>query len=171
MKWKNFGTLGISTLMLLSGCSNENQVVPQSVDAIDIDESNAAQEIGPIIDTYARAVTDMNRDLFLTLWADPDAVSIVSPIGRIRSRSELGLFFDGLQDTYRQLDLQFSNVAIRSEGSAGWATFDFTVDAVGADGQGVQFGGWETQFYRRTDNGWGIAHVHYSVPPPQPGQE
>jgi hypothetical protein len=41
--------------------------------------------------------------------------------------------------------------------------YDYAVSGMLADGTPVEFGGWETQVQRRMENGWRIAHVHYSV--------
>jgi ketosteroid isomerase-like protein len=156
MMWKRSAALTVCTL-LLSACTSETPVQSQS------GGSDAQAEITSIIETYDRVVTEMNLELFLTIVADPDSVSIVSPAGRVGA-AELEGFFDGLRNTYSEVDIVLSNLVIQSEGAMGWATFDFAFEGALADGQEVAFSGWETQIHRRTDDGWGIAHIHYSVP-------
>jgi ketosteroid isomerase-like protein len=156
-------------LLLASACSSGTTVAPPAEDPED--EAGTVQEIESILETYDRAVSAMDLDLFMTI-IDPRGVSIVSPVGRVSSTAELEEFFEMLRTTYSELDLVFENATIRTDGSAAWATFDWTADAVLTDGPGIQFGGWETQIYRRTDEGWRIVHVHYSVPPaPSPVEQ
>jgi hypothetical protein len=45
--------------------------------------------------------------------------------------------------------------------------YDFVFTAKRADGQPFTSKGWESHGYQRTANGWRIAHLHYSVPPPR----
>ena len=161
--------LGIGILTLVSACATETAVTAQSADVAEIDESDAVREIEAILDIYDQVIAEMNLDLLLTIWADADDVSIVSPVSRIQSSEELEAFFQGLRDAYLEIDLQRSNVTIHTEGTAGWVAFDYTIDGVTADGP-LQFSGWETQVYRRIEDGWRIAHIHYSVLLEQPAE-
>ena len=171
MIWKLIGAFGVGILTLVSACATETAIPPQATAEAQIDESEAIQEIELIQDTYFQAVSEMSLDLLLTIWDDTDDVSVVSPIGRLQSLEELDGFFQGMRETYSELGVRRSNVSIHTEGTAGWSAFDFTVDAVLADEQPLQFSGWETQTYRKTENGWRITHVHYSVRPEEPGEQ
>ena len=51
-------------------------------------------------------------------------------------------------------------------GDAAWLVYDFVYTAKLANGQPFTSKGWESHGYQRTANGWRIAHLHYSVPPP-----
>lgn len=96
---------------------------------------------------------------------------MVTPNGRLGSAADLEGFFKGLQDAYAELHLQRSNVAIQTEGSAAWVAYDWKLDGRFANGSPAEVSGWETQIYRKTADGWRIAHIHYSVPfvvPPAP---
>ena len=43
-----------------------------------------------------------------------------------------------------------------------------TFTAKFANGQSFTSKGWESHGYQRTNQGWRIVHIHYSVPPPSP---
>ena len=158
--WRCSAALAVC-ILTFSACTSETAVQLQPGD--EAGGSDAQVEIASVIETYDRVVTEMNLDLFRTIVADPGVVSIVSPGGRVGA-ADLQGFFDGLRNTYSEIDIVFSNIGIQSEGATGWATFDFAFDGTLADGQEVAFTGWETQVYRRTGDGWRIAHLHYSVP-------
>lgn len=140
----------------------------QSTDAV------TAAEIRAVLDRYVKAVTDADEQILRELWADPEHVSYVNPMQRLRSWGELQGFWQGfLKNSFTQRELKLSNVAIEALGDVGWAVFDWEFRATQTDGKPSQSRGWETQVYRRTDRGWRIAHAHYSVPatpPPTGGQ-
>jgi ketosteroid isomerase-like protein len=159
--------LAIAILALATACATETANPPQSATAVQTDESGDIREIESLQDTYFQAVSEMNLDLLLTIWDDTDDVSVVTPLSRLQSLEELEGFFQGMNDAYLEVAVQRSNVSIWTEGTAAWSAIDFAIDAVTTDGQPLQFSGWETQTYRKTENGWRIAHVHYSVQPEQ----
>lgn len=151
----------------LSACAAPPPEVPAESEATAVTRPNEAEDraaIEAILATYDQVVTGMDEDLFLTLWDDTAELSVVSPVGRVRSPEELAGFFQGLRDAYQELNIEFSNVSIRVDGDAARSTFDWAADAVLADGSPLQFSGWETQVYRRRPDGWRITHLHYSVP-------
>ena len=53
-------------------------------------------------------------------------------------------------------------------GNAAWVVYDWVFTAKGANGEPVTSKGWESHGYQKTDQGWRIVHLHYSVPPPRP---
>ena len=55
----------------------------------------------------------------------------------------------------------------RRGGRCRLVVYDFVFTAKRADGQPFTSKGWESHGYQRTANGWRIAHLHYSVPPPR----
>jgi ketosteroid isomerase-like protein len=82
-----------------------------------------------------------------------------------RSWDELQGFWQGfLRNSFAQRELKPQNVAIHASGDIAWAVFDWEFKATQTDGKLYQARGWETQIYRKTDQGWRISHVHYSVP-------
>ena len=133
--------------------------------------AKATAEIRVVLDRYVKAVNDADENLLRELWAQPDQVSYVNPMQRLRSWGELQGFWQGfLKNTFTRRDLRVSNVTIETAGDAAWVVVDWEFTGTLADGKLQQSRGWETQVYRRTNRGWRIAHVHYSVPaPPPPG--
>jgi uncharacterized protein (TIGR02246 family) len=137
----------------------------QSTDAV------TAANIRAVLDRYVQAVNGADEQILRELWVEPEHVSYVNPMQRLRSWGELQAFWQGfLKNSFTQRELKLSNVAIEALGDVGWAVFDWEFRATQTDGKPSQTRGWETQVYRRTDRGWRIAHAHYSVPatPPPP---
>jgi ketosteroid isomerase-like protein len=99
----------------------------------------------------------------------PDIVA-VTPFGRFqgwdRVRDEVYVKF--LQQSLTERDLQPSDVSIHVIGDSAWLAFDWAFAGKLANGQAMTSKGWESHVYQRTDQGWRIAHLHYSVPPPLP---
>ena len=73
-----------------------------------------------------------------------------------------------LQKGFTERNLQPSNLTIRVAGNAAWAVYDWVFTAKRANGEPVTSKGWESHGYQKTDQGWRIVHLHYSVPPPRP---
>ena len=155
-------------LTLATACAGDIPAQSGPSDDSAVVDADAIREIDAVLDTYVQAVNRMDLDLLLTIWADPDDVSVVSPIGRVQSLADLEVFFQGFRDTYTELEVQPSNVSIRTHGAAASVVYDYEVNGVATDGSPVNFKGWETQVQRHTQDGWRIAHVHYSVAPDVP---
>jgi len=128
-------------------------------------DATTATEVRAILDQYVKAVNGADDQMLRDLWAEPERISYVNPMQRLRTWGELQGFWQGfLKNSFTRRELTLTNVAIQSAGDAGWAVFDWEFNATQADGKPSQTRGWETQVYRRTDRGWRIAHAHYSVP-------
>lgn len=131
-------------------------------------------EVRAVLDRYVKAVNDADENILRELWAQPESVSYVNPIQRLRSWGELQGFWQRfLKNSFTQRELKLENVAIQASGDVAWAVFDWEFSGKRTDGQPHKSRGWETQVYRKTDRGWRISHVHYSVPatpPPTGGQ-
>jgi ketosteroid isomerase-like protein len=140
----------------------------QAPAAVEADTAASVKAIESLLDAYREAVIGMDLDRFATLWDDRERISLVSPVGRISSMTELDAFFNQMRASYAKLDFDRRNTAIRVDGEAARAAYDFVLNGVAPNGAPVQFAGWETQVYRRTTEGWRITHVHYSVAPPAP---
>ena len=132
------------------------------------DTAASVKAIESLLDAYRQAVIGMDLDRFVTLWDDRERLSLVSPVGRISSMAELQAFFNQMRASYAKLDFERTNTAIRVDGDAARAAYDFVLDGVAPNGARIHFAGWETQVYRRTTEGWRITHVHYSVAPAAP---
>ena len=163
--------LAFLALTLASACAADVPTGSQTAAESGTVDAGANEAIEATLDTYFQAVNRMDLELFLTIWADPGDVSVVSPVGRLQSLEDLEGFFQGMRDTYSEIELRRSNVSIRTQGTTAWVAFDFEVDGVAADGSPVVFSGWETQVQRNTGDGWRIAHVHYSVPAAAPAAQ
>ena len=161
--------LGAAMLTAVS-CATEAPETVQEPQALERLTSDAEADIEALLDTYVQAVNQADADLLISAWAADGEMSLVNPMLRMQSMEELRGFFQGLKESFTTRRLQRSNVVVRTEGSVGWAVYDWAFDGTTSDGQAIQTSGWETQVYRRTDAGWRIAHVHYSVPaaPPAP---
>jgi len=128
-------------------------------------DATTAAEVRAILDQYVKAVNAADDQMLRDLWAEPERISYVNPMQRLRTWGELQGFWQGfLKNSFTRRELTLTNVAIQSAGDAGWAVFDWEFNATQTDGKPSQTRGWETQVYRRTDRGWRIAHAHYSVP-------
>jgi len=137
----------------------------QAPAATETDTAASVKAIESLLDAYRQAVIGMDLDRFVTLWDDRERISLVSPVGRISSMAELEAFFNQMRASYAKLDFERRNTAIRVDGDAARAAYDFVLNGVAPNGARIQFAGWETQVYRRTAEGWRITHVHYSVAP------
>jgi ketosteroid isomerase-like protein len=132
----------------------------------DTNTAKSVAEIESLLDSYRQAVVSMDAEKFVTVWDDPARISMVSPIGRLSSITELNAFFTQMRAAYSELAFERRNTDIRVDGESARSIYDYSIDGVAPDGARVKFAGWETQVYRRTANGWRITHVHYSVAPP-----
>jgi ketosteroid isomerase-like protein len=164
----------VVVIVLLSGGaasgSGQSAAATRSAQA-----SNAlTADVRAVLDRYVKAVNDADEDGLRDLWAEPENVSYVNPMQRLRSWGELQGFWHGfLKNNFTRRELKPSNVAINATSDVAWAVFDWEFRAVQTDGKSHQSRGWETHVYRRTNRGWRISHVHYSVPatpPPTGGQ-
>jgi ketosteroid isomerase-like protein len=148
--------------MLATGCTRGGETAAN--------DAAAAADIRAVLDRYQKAVNGADEQILRELWAEPERISYVNPMQRLRTWGELQGFWQGfLKNSFTQRELTVSNVAIQSVGDAGWAVFDWEFRAMQTDGKPSQTRGWETQVYRKTDRGWRIAHAHYSAlaaPPP-----
>ncbi len=116
-----------------------------------------------------QSVNDADYVLLREIWVESDDISYVNPLERLHTSEQLEGFWQAfITDSFSERELRPSNVSIHPAGSeAAWAVFDWEFDATTSDGQPFYTTGWETQFYRSTDQGWRIEHIHYSTPPPR----
>ncbi len=140
-----------------------------SVGCVQPDESNIESEIGALLDLYVQSVNEADYVLLREIWIESDDISYVNPLDRLQSSEELeGFWRIFLEDGFSARDLRPSDVSIHAAGSeAAWAVYDWDFDATTSDGEPFSTTGWETQFYRLTDSGWRIEHIHYSTVPAQ----
>jgi ketosteroid isomerase-like protein len=167
----SFAGLVVAIAMLPSG-SAPGDGGAAAITGVQSNDATTA-DVRAVLDRYVKAVNDADEGVLREIWAGPENVSYVNPIQRLRSWDELLGFWQGfLKKGFTQRELKPNNVAIQAAGDVAWAVFDWEFTATQVDGKPYQARGWETQVYRRTDRGWRLAHVHYSVPamPPPGGQ-
>jgi len=142
--------------MLAAGCARGGETAAN--------DAQTAADIRAVLDRYQKAVNGADEQILRELWAEPERISYVNPMQRLRTWGELQGFWQGfLKNSFTQRELTVSNVNIQSGRDVGWAVFDWEFRAMQTDGKPSQTRGWETQVYRRTDRGWRIAHAHYSA--------
>ena len=123
-----------------------------------------------VFDRYIKSVNAADLPLGSDVWLQSADVVAVTPFGRFQGwdqvRDEVYIKF--LQQSLTERDLQPSNVSIHTMGDSAWLAFDWAFKGKMATGQSFESKGWESHVYQRTDRGWKIVHLHYSVPPPPP---
>jgi len=143
----------------LAGCQAPSANVQQ-------DESAVRQ----VFENYLKSVNAADLSLGSDIWMQGPDIVAVTPFGRFQGwdqvREEVYVKF--LQQSLTGRDLRPGNVSIHTLGDSAWLEFDWAFKGKMATGESVESKGWESHVYQRTDKGWKIVHLHYSVPPPPP---
>ena len=136
--------------------------------AADVTQDESA--IRQVFDNYIKSVNAADVALSSEVWLQSPDLVVITPLGRFqgweRVRDEVYVKF--LQQMFSARDLRPSNVSMHVMGNSAWLAFDWEFSAKFANGQPMESKGWESHLYQKTDQGWRIAHLHYSVPPPPP---
>ena len=136
--------------------------------AADVQQDESA--VREVFERYLKSVNAADLPLASEVWLQSADVVAVTPFGRFQGwdhvRDEVYIKF--LQQSLTERDLQPSNVSIHTMGDSAWLAFDWVFKGKMATGQPIESKGWESHVYQRTDRGWKIVHLHYSVPPPPP---
>jgi len=151
--------VALGAFICLAGCQAPASNVQQ-------DESAVRQ----VFENYLKSVNAADLALGSEIWMQsPDAVA-VTPFGRFQGWDQIRdeVYVKFLQQSLTERDLQPSNVSIHTMGDSAWLAFDWAFKGKMATGQPIESKGWESHVYQRTDRGWKIVHLHYSVPPPPP---
>lgn len=129
-----------------------------------VDEAVDRKAVEEKVDAYVRSVSDADPVVGASVWGTTADVTSITPFGRIVGWESIRqqLYVDFLQKAFRERQLKRSNLNVRVDGDVAWAAFEWTFEATQADGQPMASRGFETQVYRRGDEGWRIAHMHYS---------
>lgn len=132
-----------------------------------VDIDNEKQSIQRDLEKYVRSINESDTTLASEVWWQSCDASMVSPFGRFQGWEEVrdGFYVGQMRQRFSERTLRPSNVSLHVSGNIAWAVFDWTFAAKLVDGQPYESQGWETQVYRKSDHGWVIVHVHYSVPP------
>jgi ketosteroid isomerase-like protein len=152
-------TVAVVVALLLTACR------PASTDT---QERSAVQEV---LNRYLESVKTADLNLAADVWWQSPDIVAVTPFGRFQGweRVKNDLYVNFLQKAFLERKLEPSNVVVGVNGEAAWVVFDWTFTARLANGQPLTSKGWESHVYRKTDRGWRIEHLHYSVPPPPQG--
>ena len=123
-----------------------------------------------LFESYIKSVNTADVTLASAIWLQGENLVAITPFGRFqgwdRVRDEIYIKF--LQQALSERDLRPSNVSMAVLGDAAWVAYDWTFTGRMPNGQPITSKGWESQMYQKTDQGWRIVHLHYSVPPPLP---
>jgi ketosteroid isomerase-like protein len=130
------------------------------------DETAVRQQL----EIYVKSVNAADETLASEIYAQSPDLVVVTPMGRFHGWENVRdqLYVKFLQGMFMKRDLRPSNVSVQVRGDSAWLAYDWEFAGTLADGQPTASKGWETQVYQRTDRGWRIVHLHYSVPPPPP---
>jgi ketosteroid isomerase-like protein len=134
----------------------------------DIDQDK--RSVQQVVEKYLQSVKTADVKLGSEVWLQSADILVVTPFGRFQGWDSVrdSLYVNFLQKAFTERNLQPSHLTIRIAGDAAWAVFDWTFTAKLANGQPFTSKGWESHGYQRTNQGWRIVHLHYSVPPPPP---
>ena len=159
----NMARVALATALVLSMALSACQTP-----AADVQQDESA--VREVFERYLKSVNAADLPLASEIWLQSADVVAVTPFGRFQGwdqvRDEVYIKF--LQQSLTARDLQPSNVSIHTMGDSAWLAFDWAFKGTMATGQPIESKGWESHVYQRTDRGWKIAHLHYSVPPPPP---
>ena len=128
------------------------------------------REVQQVLEKYLQSVKTADVTLASEVWLQSPDIVVVTPLGRFQGWDNVrqSLYVDFLQKFFAERNLQASHLTIEVAGNAAWAVFDWAFTGKLANGQPFTSKGWESHVYQRTERGWRIAHLHYSVPAPPP---
>ena len=132
------------------------------------DNSQDRADVEQVFHKYLQSLNTADVALASQAWLNSPDLLVVTPFGRLKGWDSVQRdIYLPLQKEFLERDVQASNVSIVVAGDAAWVVYDFVYSAKRADGQQLTSKGWESHGYQRTANGWRIALLHYSVPPPR----
>jgi len=131
------------------------------------DNSRDRADVEKIFSKYLQSLNDADVALASQVWLQSPDVLVVTPSGRLRGWDSVrDDIYVVMQRTFTERHVQASNVSIVVAGDAAWLVYDFVFTAKSTAAQPIRTDGWESHGYQKTGNGWRIAQLHYSVPPP-----
>lgn len=134
------------------------------------DTGRDKNDIRQLVEKYLQSVKTADVTLASEVWLQSPDISMVTPFGRFQGWESVrdGVYVNVLQKAFVERNLEPHNLAIRVSGNVAWAVFDWIFTAKLPNGQPYTSKGWESHVYQKTDKGWTLVHLHYSVPPPRP---
>jgi Xaa-Pro aminopeptidase len=132
------------------------------------DNNAASEEIKSLIAKYAKSIDGPDTNLASQVWWDSPEASFIHPLGHEHGFEQIkqNVYKRLMGETFSERKLSIHDVSVHVFGDAAWAEFywDFAAK-FRKDGSPVATHGRETQFYRKTQDGWRLVHVHYSGMP------
>ena len=140
-----------------------------------LSSSGIAQEaeIKALIEKYAKSIDAADTTLGAEVWSTGTDVSLIHPMGQERGWQNIKVnFYENVMGKmFAKRELKPKDIAVHLLGDAAWVEFNWEFTAtMTATNQPMNSKGRETQVLKKTDRGWRIVHVHYSIPfapPPQ----
>src|SRR5213083_1178329 len=128
------------------------------------------RDVQQVLEKYLQSVKTADVTIASDVWLQSPDIVVVTPMGRSQGWDSVreSLYVNFLQKAFSERNLQPSHLTIQVAGDSAWAVFDWAFTAKLANGQPFTSKGWESHVYQRTDRGWRIVHLHYSVPLPPP---
>jgi ketosteroid isomerase-like protein len=139
---------------------------PQTAVVAQHDASQGRADIVKVFNKYLQSLDTADVALASQVWWQSPDVLVVTPSGRFTGWNGVKDIYANMQKQFAERNVHASNVSIVVAGDAAWLVYDFVFTAKLANEQPFTSKGWESHGYLRTPNGWRIAHLHYSVPPP-----
>jgi ketosteroid isomerase-like protein len=162
------GSMPVSRVALIAALLVSSSLASCQAPAADVRQDES--DVREVFERYLKSINAADLALASDTWMQSPHIVAVTPFGRFqgwdRVRDEVYIKF--LQQSLTERDLQPSDVSIHVIGDSAWLAFDWAFAGKLASGQAMTSKGWESHVYQRTDRGWRIAHMHYSVPPPLP---
>jgi ketosteroid isomerase-like protein len=128
------------------------------------------QALQQVLDKYIQSVNSADVSLASEIWSQSPDLVVVAPFGRFQGWESVrdDVYLKVLQQGFSERNLRSSNMAMEVMGDSAWVVYDWEFTGRRTNGAATTSKGWESQMLRRTERGWRIVHLHYSVPPPLP---
>jgi len=127
-------------------------------------------DIRKLIRDYAKAVNKLDLDLARSVWSREKEISIIHPEGHQKGWADIrkSFYLEGM-GSLSERELQIKDASIRMiDGNAAWGEFYWDFNGTLKDGTKLRTSGRETQVWKKEQDAWKIAHVHYSEMPVAP---
>ena len=86
---------GLAVIAVLSGGCGRGSGQPGTGITAQASDAAATAEVRAVLDKYVQAVKSADENLLREVWAQPENVSYVNPMQRLRSWGELQGFWQG----------------------------------------------------------------------------
>ncbi len=124
------------------------------------------ENIKILLGKYMKSVSDIDKALAKTVWADTDEISVINGMGQFFGMNSI--FDDFIIKAFSGLpERKISSLSeiIHVYGDMAYVQFYWAFDITEKDGKAGQRRGRETMICRKVNNEWKIYHIHYSGMP------